>query len=436
MTARRSTPPAASRRDLLRYAAGTFAAGWLLPSLGRSLWADEAKAPDPGAAASVPGFGKAQQVVFLYMLGGPSHFETFDPKPGTATGGPTRTVATKIPGVAIADSLPLLAARLDRLALVRSMTSKEGNHDRARYLVHTGYAPQPTVVHPSLGAMLSHEQGKADAELPEYVAIGGPGVGAGYLGVHHAPFAIVDPRQPIANLEAAQGVSDKRRDARLAMLEKVNQRFAEHRGEQLPEAQDAMFDKARRLMDSPKNVAFEIAKEPAATARPYGATRFGQSCLMARRLIDAGVTCVEVMMNGWDTHDDGFARCKALNAELDQGAAALLDDLAASGKLDSTLVCWLGDFGRGPQITASQGRGHHPQVWSAWFAGGGVQGGRVIGSSDPSGSRVAARPVTIPDLFASLLHATGMENKTFHTNGRPITLADKEGKPVPELFSA
>ena len=180
-----------------------------------------------------------------------------------------------------------------------------------------------------------------------------------------------------------------------------------------------MFDKARRLMDSAKSVAFDIAKEPAGTARPYGTSRFGLSCLQARRLIDAGVTCVEVMMNGWDTHDDGFARCKELNGQLDQGASALLDDLKASGKLDETLVVWLGDFGRTPQITATQGRGHHPQVWSAWFAGAGIQGGRVIGSSTDGGERVKDRPVGIPDLFASLLHATGVENKLFHSNGRP-----------------
>ena len=420
-----------SRRNLLRYGVGAAAAGLFAPSLGRSLWADEA----PTTAASVPGFGRARQVVFLYMIGGPSHFETFDPKPGTSQGGPTRTLATALTGLHIADSLPGLAQRMDRIALVRSMTSKEGNHDRARYLVHTGYAPQPTVVHPSLGAILSHEKGKAEAELPEFVSIGGPGVGPGYLGVHHAPFVVLDARQPIANLDAPTGVDDKRRDERLKMLEKLNERFARTRGGALPQAQDAMFDKARRLMDSAKSVAFDIAKEPAASARPYGTTKFGQACLQARRLIDAGVTCVEVMMNGWDTHDDGFARCKALNGELDQGASALLDDLKASGKLAETLVVWVGDFGRTPQITSSQGRGHHPQVWSAWFAGAGIQGGRVIGASDGGGERVKERPVTIPDLFASLLHATGLENKQFSSNGRPIMLRDKEGKVVPELFA-
>src|SRR5687768_3384771 len=184
-----------SRRDLLLYGAGAAAAGLFLPTLPR-LWADGA----PVAPASIPGFGKAKQVVFLYMIGGPSHFETFDPKPGTTVGGPTRTVATSLPGVEFADSLQGLAKRMDKLCLVRGMTSKEGNHDRARYLVHTGYAPQPTVVHPSLGAMLSKEKGRAEAELPEYVSIGGPGVGPGYLGVHHAPFVVLDPRQPIANL--------------------------------------------------------------------------------------------------------------------------------------------------------------------------------------------------------------------------------------------
>jgi hypothetical protein len=416
---------------MLRATAGVAAAGLFLPALPR-VWADGA----PVTPSAIPGFGKAQQVVFLYMIGGPSHFETFDPKPGAPTGGPTRTVATSLPGVEIADSLPGLAQRMNRLCLVRSMTSKEGNHDRARYLVHTGYAPQPTVVHPSLGAMLSKEKGKAQAELPEYVSIGGPGVGPGYLGVHHAPFVVLDPRQPIANLAAPTSVDDARRDDRLGFLDKVNSRFARSRGAELPEAQDAMFDKARRLMDSSKAVAFEIGKEPAATARPYGTSRFGQSCLMARRLVEAGVTCVEVMMNGWDTHDDGFARTKALNADLDQGASALLDDLAATGKLDSTLVVWAGDFGRTPEITSSEGRGHWPQAWSAWFAGGGVQGGRVVGATDARGAAVKERPVGIPDFMASVMHAAGVENLTYHSNGRPITLWDKAGTVVKELFTA
>lgn len=421
-----------SRRGLLRAAAAVSAAGLVLPSFHRRLFADEA----PTTASTVPGFGKAKQVVFLYMIGGPSHFETFDPKPGTSSGGPTRTIETALPGVHIADSLPGLAKRMGSLCLVRSMTSKEGNHDRARYLVHTGFAPQPTVIHPSLGAMLSHEKGRAEAELPEYVSINGPGVGPGYLGVHHAPFVVLDPKQPIANLAAATGIDDRRRDERLGMLDKLNRRFAKSRGAALPEAQDAMFDKARRLMDSSKSDAFDIAKEGAKTAAPYGQTKFGLSCLMARRLLEADVTCVEVMMNGWDTHDDGFSRCKALNAELDQGASALLDDLKASGRLDSTLVVWVGDFGRTPKITPTDGRGHHPQCWSAWLAGGGVQGGRVLGSTDAQGEAVKETPVTIPDLFTSLLHATGLENKVFHSNGRPITLADKAGRVVPELFSA
>lgn len=420
-----------SRRDLLRTGAGAALAGLFLPTLPR-LWADGEAAP----ARAVPGFGKAKQVVFLYMLGGPSHFETFDPKPGTSTGGPTRTIATSAAGVEIADSLPGLAKRMDKICLLRGMTSKEGNHDRARYLMHTGYAPQPTVVHPSFGAILSKEKGRAEAELPEYVSIGGPGVGAGYLGVHHAPFVVIDPRQPIANLDAPASVDDRRRDDRLGFLDKVNERFAKARGADLPEAQDAMFAKARRLMDSGKNAAFDLAKEPAKTAEPYGSSRFGQSCLMARRLIEAGVTCVEVMSNGWDTHDDGFARVKALNAEIDAGISALLDDLAATGKLDSTLLVWTGDFGRTPQITSSQGRGHFPQAWSSWVAGGGVEGGRALGATDASGSTVKDGAVTVPDFFASLCHATGVENATYHSNGRPITLFDKEGKVVPGLFQA
>jgi hypothetical protein len=418
--------PSPNRRDLLRYGLSAAAASLALPAFGRRLFAEE-----PAPAAPLVGAGRAKQLVLLYMIGGPSQFETLDPKPGATTGGPTRTVASAIPGVALADSLPGLAKRMDRVTLIRSMTSREGNHDRARYLVHTGFAPNPTLTHPSIGAILSHARARTDAELPDYVSIGGPGAGSGYLGVAHAPFVVQDPRRPIANLEVPAGLAEKRVDARLDLLEKVNERFARERGADIPDAQRVMFEKSRRLMESKQVAAFDLSQEKEATARPYGSGAFGLGCLMARRLVEAGVSCVEVMMGGWDTHDDNFERTKALNLEMDQGVSALLDDLRSSGRLDSTLVAWVGDFGRTPDITGTQGRGHYPQAWSAFLAGGGVPAGRVIGATDALGRRVAEAPVTIPDLFATFAHALGFDgSQEFQVNGRPITLVDKSGRPI------
>jgi len=430
---------ALDRRAVLKAGVGAAAAATVFATPIRRAFAEE----EGPVARDVPGRGKARQVVFLFMVGGPSQFETFDPKPGTSNGGPTTAIPTAVPGLHIASSLPLLAQRMDRIALLRGMSTKEGNHDRARYLMHTGYPPTPTVVHPSLGSLLSLEVGIRDAALPHYVAVNGPGLKPGYAGVEHAPFSVQvggergGNRPVVANLAGAAGVDDARRDRRLEFLGRLNEGFAEQHDAQVPEAQEAMFDRARRLMDTPQNKAFDVASESAATQDRYGKGSFGQGCLLARRLIEQGVTCVEVMMGGWDTHQDNFNKVKELNAEVDRGAAALLDDLQANGKLDETLVVWLGDFGRTPRVDSVDGRGHYPQAWSMWLAGGGVQGGRVIGATDAQGERVVERPVSAPDLFASLAHATGMDaTKTFYSNGRPNFLVDKSGRVVRELFTA
>lgn len=445
-----------SRRSLFRVGAGAAATAAVLASPLRSAFGEEGSAQ---VDLSVPNRGKAKQVVLLFMSGGASHIDTFDPKPGAATNGPTKAIPTAIPGIHIADSLPLLAKQMGDIALLRGMSSKEGNHERARYLMHTGYAPTPTVTHAGLGSIVSHEMGSPTAELPEYIAINGPGARPGYTGVQHAPFAIRVQQQGgaagrgpgqrggkqrgkrpvVPNMELARGMTEDRRDDRLGFLGKLNERFAGDRSNKTGEAQKAMFDRARLLMDSPKNTAFDLSTEKPETLARYGPTQFGAGCLMARRLIDEGVKCVEVLMGGWDTHDDGFNRVRALNGQLDAGATALLADLKASGKLDETLVVWVGDFGRTPRIdTGRNGRGHYPRAWSAWMAGGGVQGGRVIGATDARGETVVDAPVTPFDFYASIAHATGIDGtKTFYTGqGRPIQIVYKDGRVVQPLFAS
>lgn len=445
---------ALSRRTLLAQGLGAAAiAGLGAGPLSRLSFADGE------TVAHAPGFGKAKQMVILYMGGGASHFETFDPKPGTTSGGPTKAIGTALDGVQIASTLPELAQRMNEICLVRGMTSKEGNHDRARYLMHTGYAPTPTLTHPGFGCVMSHEKGNPDSELPHYIAINTPGAGAGYLGVNHAPFTLrirgtgATSRQnggqgaqrrrpttssgsPVDNLELPRGMEKARRDRRLELQAKLNEQFDKDRNSAASEAQAAMFDRARRLMDSPKNTAFDVSAEKAATRDRFGRGQFGESCLVARRLIDQGVQCVEVAMGGWDTHDDNFKRVADLNTALDKGASALLDDLRSSGRLDETLVLWVGDFGRTPRITPSLGRGHYPGAWSLWLAGGGVKGGQVLGATDAEGAKVIEHPVQVPDLFASIAHATGIDgSRTFESGGRPISLVFEEGKLVTKMFS-
>ncbi len=446
-----------SRRDLIRYSLSGAAAAALMASPLRHAFAEEGIEQRD---LTIAGRGTAKQVIFLYMSGGASHLDTFDPKPGAATQGDSKAIDTVVSGVKIARSLPQIAKHMDDIALIRGMSSKEGNHERARYLMHTGYAPTPTVVHAGFGSVISHELGLATAELPEFISINGPGARPGYIGVKHAPFAIqvqapaggMDERQRpgaarkgsrgkrpvVQNLTSPSTVSPERRDERIGFLEKLNGRFSKDRTKAVGEAQTAMFERARRLMDSPKNTAFDVEGESEATIARYGKSRFGMGCLMARRLIDEGVKCVEVMMGGWDTHDDGFNKVRALNGQLDPAVSALLDDLKKSGKLAETLVVWVGDFGRTPRIdTGRNGRGHYPRAWSTWMAGGGVQGGRVIGKTDARAETVVDGHVKPEDFYASIAHATGIDAaKTFYTGqGRPIQIVYKDGRVVKDLFA-
>ena len=365
----------------------------------------------------------AKHCVVLYMTGGASHIDTFDPKPGRDTGGPFAAIGTKLAGLRISEHLSGLADRADRLAVIRSMTATEGNHDRARYLMHTGYAPAGATAHPALGSQVAatHE-GRA---LPGYVAIGGSGQGAGFLGARHGPFVVPRPDRPIRYLKDAARISEDRRRARAALWRGQQAAFeAEHHAPQVTGHTDVM-EQAIAMMDAPQMAAFDLDREPTKVARRYGENRFGQGCLLARRLVEAGVPFVEVAMGGWDTHEDNFARVADLSAQLDAGMSALLDDLSASGKLDETLVVWVGDFGRSPRINARGGRDHHPRASSVVLAGASITG-RVIGATDADGDRVTTDPVTVPDLMRTIAVGVGLDpDETRMTpGGRPISAVD------------
>ncbi len=380
--------------------------------------------------------GKAKHCIVLFMDGGPSHIDTWDPKPGHDNQGATETIPTRIPGVRIAAAMPELAKRTRDLCIVRSMTSKEGNHSRAKYLLHAGYPPNPTVVHPAFGAIVSHELGKEGFDLPNYVQVNGAnGESAGYLGVEHEPFVVQNPTQDIANLAAPGGVDDARIEARLKYLKKLDEHFGEARGSEVPASRQVMYGRSRRLMSSPLTKAFDLKTEKEAVRERYGKDNFGQGCLMAARLVETGVPVVEVRLNGWDTHQDNWTKVPQLLSSVDRGFSNLLDDLAARGLLGETVVLWMGEFGRTPRPNARGGRDHYPRAWSAVLAGGGIVGGQVVGSTDAGGAEVVDRPVTVPDLFASLAHAFGLDpRKIFYAGERPITIVEKSGRPVREFF--
>jgi len=379
---------------------------------------------------------KAKNCILLWMNGGPSHIDTFDPKPGASTGGPFQAIKTRVPGIEICEHLPQLAEQAHHLAILRSMTSKEGNHQRAQYLMHTGYAPNPTIEHPSMGAWANHEIGDPNFDLPNFVSISGPSIGAGFLGVQYGPFVVQNPAQPLQNVAYPRNVNAGRFDQRRAALEVLESQFAAETGDVKVKGRQSVYAKAIRMMRSPRLKAFDLSDEPEAVRAAYGDNNFGRGCLMARRLVEAGVKFVEVVLDGWDTHQNNFERSKRLMNTLDPAMSALLKELAERRLLDSTLVIWMGEFGRTPRINGNDGRDHYPQAWSAVLAGGGVRGGLAYGQTDEQGAKVVDKPVAVPDFFATVATLLGMNpSKTLMTPvGRPISLTEK-GTPITELLA-
>lgn len=370
--------------------------------------------------------GSVKSCILLWMNGGPSHIDTVDPKPGTATGGTFKTIATKAAGVQFCEHLPRLANEADKLVVIRSMTSKEGNHDRGQYLLHTGYPPSVTVKHPSLGAWVAHELGKPDAELPNFVSIRGPSISSGFLGAAYNPFVVQHPGEGVRNLPFPKDVNVDRFQQRLRGLDIVEDAFAKATGAQANAAARTVRANAVRLMGSRHVKAFEIESESATVRKLYGDSEFGKGCLMARRLVEVGVPFVEVTLDGWDTHVDNFNGVKNLCGELDPGFAGLLRDLADRKLLDETLVVWMGEFGRTPKISAANGRDHHPAAWSAMLAGAKVAAGKAYGETDAEGGKVAKNPVTVADLFATIATLMGIDpsKSLMSPIGRPISMSE------------
>jgi hypothetical protein len=416
-----------SRRDFLRFlpAAG-FAAG-VLPF------------GDVVAAHAADLRKRHKACILLWMQGGPSQFETFSPLEGHGNGGGTKAIATTVPGMRFAESWPAVATVADRLAVIRSMTSKEGSHPRASFYLHTGYLPNPSARHPTLGSIVASElAGQRDGappDLPPVVRIGGRGrgdSGAGLLGMQWDPYELRDPGQSPAN--TSPQVSSERYLARLDLMEQLGSGFARS----LPqEAADhaSLYRRATRMILSDEMRAFEIDREPEAVRAAYGEGAFASGCLLARRLVESGVSFVEVVSNGWDTHQDNFEKVSELAGQVDRPFAALVRDLEQRGMLDDTLVIWMGEFGRTPQVNPRGGRDHFPRSFNAVLAGGGIAGGAIVGRTDKAGVEVADRPVTVPDLFATFCASLGIDpaKENMSSTGRPIKLVDG-GQAVQELL--
>jgi hypothetical protein len=372
--------------------------------------------------------------ILLWMAGGPSQLETFDPKPGTEHGGETKAITTAVPGISIAEGWGHTAKVMKDIALVRSMTNKEGNHQRATYQLHTGYVPSATIKHPHLGCSLVSELGESHLDLPHIVSIGGPTTGAGFLGAALEPFVVQNPQQPPENTQPKVGSDRFRR--RMGLLERIEGAgFERTGGADRVRDHKALYRQTAKMILSPHMKAFHVDEEPDPLRDAYGRTPFGQGCLLARRLVQAGVTFVEVRSNGWDTHQQNHEKVGKLADQVDPGFAALVTDLKQRGMLNQTLVVWMGEFGRTPKINPNAGRDHFPKVFNVALAGGGIKGGQVIGASNADGSEVKDHPVTVPDLLASLCHSLKVDpgKEMMSPIGRPIKIVDG-GKHVAALF--
>ncbi len=391
----------------------------------------------PAFAAPAPAPGHATNLIILWMNGGPSHLETWDPK-GGKDGTRHKTIATRSKDLRIAEHMPQLAGMSNQFTVLRGLQAREGNHQRAEYLMHTGYAPNPTVVHPSLGGWLSKSRPDVSSSgLPSFISLGGPSFSAGFLGVEHGPFVVPKAGVMPANTAPPAGVDPARFDARLSLLDAAEVDFFRRTGDPKIADRRGLYAKAVALMRSAQLGAFDLTQESTATRTAFGDTDFGKGCLTAVRLVQAGVRCIEVTLDGWDTHTDLASRTKSLMQTLDPAMSSLLRELAARGLDESTLVVWMGDFGRTPKLNANEGRDHHPQSSSVVLAGGGIRPGLVYGETDARGDKVVKDAVTVPDLMATITSRLGLNpTESFTTPfGRPIAVTDN-GTPIRALIAS
>ncbi len=392
---------------------------------------------------TTPGAGlmpaTARNVIYLYMSGGMSQLDTFDPKPGEENQGPVKAIPTNVPGVQVSEHFPNMARHMDKVAVLNSMRTTQGAHAQGKYFMHTSYEMRATIRHPSLGAWLNRIDGPSNPTLPGHVAIGNElyGASSGFLESNFSPLPIGDPEAGLQNSTLVKGLTEERFHDRLSRIQKLNAAFVKKYDQKNVRAYSDIYDQAVSLMKSVDLKAFDLKPESEALREAYGKDRFGQGCLLARRLIEHGVRYVEVVSDGWDTHNQNFDELAQKGPALDQTLATLLADLSSRGLLEETLVVVATEFGRTPRITQDRvGRDHFPQAFSCLLAGGGIQGGVKYGRTSNTGEEITKSPVSVPDFNATIAYALGLplDHILMSPSGRPFTVAHK-GRPVKALFS-
>ena len=379
---------------------------------------------------------RQKSAILLWMSGGPSTIDLWDLKPGSPTGGPFKPINTNADGIQICEHLPMLSKNMDKLSIVRSMSTREADHTRGRYYMHTGYQPSTTIEYPSYGSVISHEliSQSPELEIPPFVSIGGSSIGPGFLGMSYSPF-VVDSNGNIKDLN--MGIDKSRLSQRLEMLAVIENKFInENRGGSLI-YHNEILNKTIKLMTSKQMESFKVSKEPTEIKERYGDNSFGKGCLMARRLVEQGVPFIEVDLGGWDNHANIFPTLENQKLpEMDQAMSALIEDLNNSGRLQDTAIIWMGEFGRTPNINGNAGRDHWAKSWSVVVGGAGFKGGVVVGETNEQGKEVISEPYTSEDLMASVLSSLGISLETTFTSksGRPMKIANS-GKIIKNLLS-
>lgn len=418
------TPSGMSRRHFMQHAVGAGALVGSALAMGHSLRVHAEDLKKNRKAA-----------ILLWMGGGPATIDLWDLKPGAPTGGPFKQITTS-GDVQICEHLPMMAKQMHNMAIVRSMSTREADHDRGRYYMHTGFVPNPNVEHPSYGSVIAHEliAQRPNLQIPPFISVGGASEGPGFLGMAWSPFTVGSDGR-VSNLD--MGLDDRRLVQRMKALELIEKGFISQSRGAASEDHQKILQKTLNLMTSEQMEAFRVEKEPQPVRDRYGDTAFGRGCLMARRLVEVGVPFIEVDLGGWDNHNGihNILQNQRLPV-LDKAMSALSEDLEQRGLLKDTAIIWMGEFGRTPRINGDAGRDHWARSWSVVVGGGGMKGGIAIGKTSTDGTEVESEPFSSEDVMASVCKALGISLETTYTskNGRPMKIANG-GKVIRELFA-
>ena len=429
-------PRGMSRRHFMKHMAGASALAGSSFAMGNAI---KANAGDLKK--------RRKSAILLWMGGGPSTMDIWDLKPGAATGGEFKPMSTA-GDLQICEHMPMTSKVMDRMSVVRSMSTREADHGRGRYYMHTGYVPNPNMEHPTYGSVIAHELAnqRPELEIPPFVSVGSDAGGPGFLGMAWAPFSVGSNGQ-VRNL--GLGLETERLLKRQDMLRLFGSNFAGtkfdadltkvgqvDRGISSKEHME-VIDKTWNLMTSEQMKAFKVNQESPEVLERYGDNAFGRGCMMARRLVEAGVPFIEVGNGGWDNHGNIFPTLRDNKLPIiDRGMSALVEDLTQRGLWEDTVVIWMGEFSRTPRINGNAGRDHWARSWSVAVGGGDIKGGVAVGATNEDGTRVITEPYSSEDLMASVCKGLGISlNTTFTSrNNRPMKIANG-GKIIKDLFA-